>query len=57
MCIFSVKLLGKSNIKLYGAEEIYISNPTKLPDPTITAEMYEPVVLGTIITPGTFIIM
>lgn len=52
---YKVKLLGKSNIKKYGAEEIYVSNPTKLPDPTIIAEMYEPVVLGTIITPGRYL--
>lgn len=52
---YKVKVIGKGNIKLYGSEEIYISDPTKLPDPTIIAEMYEPVVLGTIITPDRYL--
>ncbi|GFU24808.1 translation factor GUF1 homolog, mitochondrial [Trichonephila clavipes] len=46
-----IKIKGKSNIKKYGGEEIIVSNPQKFPDPIIVEEYYEPMVLGTIITP------
>ncbi|GFY48676.1 translation factor GUF1 homolog, mitochondrial [Trichonephila inaurata madagascariensis] len=48
---YKIKIKGKSNIKKYGGEEIIVSNPQKFPDPTIVEEYYEPMVLGTIITP------
>ncbi|XP_055926457.1 translation factor GUF1 homolog, mitochondrial-like [Argiope bruennichi] len=48
---YKIKIKGKSNIKKYGSEEIIISNPSKFPDPTIVEEYFEPMVLGTIITP------
>lgn len=47
-----MRIKGEKNIKFYGGEEILISNPTKLPDPSIITEMFEPTVKGTIITPG-----
>jgi translation elongation factor EF-4 len=49
-----VKLQGAKNIKAYGQETITIKNPSSLPDRQIIEEMYEPFVIGTIITPGTF---
>lgn len=48
-----VKIVGSKNIKAYGSDIVSINNPASLPDPNITEEMYEPFVLGTIITPGT----
>ncbi|GFQ82546.1 translation factor GUF1 homolog, mitochondrial [Trichonephila clavata] len=48
---YKIKIKGKSNIKKYGSEEIIVSNPQKFPDPSIVEEYYEPMVLGTIITP------
>jgi translation elongation factor EF-4 len=49
-----VKLKGAKNIKQYGSEVITISNPSALPERSIIEELYEPFVLGTIITPGEF---
>ncbi|KAG8303115.1 Translation factor guf1 mitochondrial [Homalodisca vitripennis] len=46
-----MRITGKKNISLYGGEEIVVSDPSKLPDPTIITEVLEPMVLGTIITP------
>lgn len=51
-CIFIVRIKGEKNIKQYRSDELLISNPTHLPEPTIITEMLEPTVLGTIITPG-----
>ncbi|GFS72250.1 translation factor GUF1 homolog, mitochondrial [Nephila pilipes] len=48
---YKMKIKGKSNIKKYGSEEIIVSNPSKFPDPSIVEKYYEPMVLGTIITP------
>lgn len=42
-------------IKSNGTDTIYISNPTKFPEPYDIAEYFEPCVLGTIITPNEFI--
>ena len=47
-----VKVHGAKNIKLYGEEMITIKNPSALPERSIIQEMYEPFVIGTIITPG-----
>lgn len=51
-----VKVKGAKNIKAYGGDVIAINNPCNLPDTPIIEEMYEPFVLGTIITPGMYII-
>uniref|UniRef100_A0A1B6LX32 Translation factor GUF1 homolog, mitochondrial n=1 Tax=Graphocephala atropunctata TaxID=36148 RepID=A0A1B6LX32_9HEMI len=48
---YRVKITGKKNISLYGGEEILVSDPSKLPDPSVITELLEPMVLGTIITP------
>uniref|UniRef100_A0A1B6DKW4 Elongation factor EFG domain-containing protein n=3 Tax=Clastoptera arizonana TaxID=38151 RepID=A0A1B6DKW4_9HEMI len=52
---YKIRITGKKNIALYGGEEILVSNPVKLPDPSIVEEMYEPTVLGTIITPDEYL--
>lgn len=44
--------MGEKNIKKYGSNAITITNPALFPDPTIVEEYLEPMVLGTIITPG-----
>jgi len=48
-----VKVKGAKSIKHYGTDVITISNPSDLPERAVIEEMYEPFVLGTIITPGT----
>jgi translation factor GUF1, mitochondrial len=48
----AVRILGEKNIKKYGSNVITITNPTLFPDPSIVEEYLEPMVLGTIITPG-----
>ncbi|KAG8303117.1 Translation factor guf1 mitochondrial, partial [Homalodisca vitripennis] len=48
---YRVRITGKKDISLYGGEEIVVSDPSKLPDPTIITEVLEPMVMGTIITP------
>ncbi|XP_054261979.1 translation factor GUF1 homolog, mitochondrial-like [Macrosteles quadrilineatus] len=48
---YKVKIIGKKNIIFYGGEEIFVSDPSKLPKPDIIEEIFEPMVLGTIITP------
>ncbi|KAG8182447.1 hypothetical protein JTE90_012461 [Oedothorax gibbosus] len=50
---YKIKLKGNA-IKAYGGEEIIVSNPTMFPKPTAVAEYFEPVVLGTIITPDDY---
>lgn len=39
-------------MKQYGGSEITITNPAHFPDPCIVTEFLEPMVVGTIITPG-----
>lgn len=45
-------MTSKKLIDKYGGDEFYFSNPTDFPDPTFITALYEPFVLGTIITPG-----
>jgi len=47
-----IKLKGAKMIKDYGGEIVTINNPAALPEQMNIEEMYEPFVLGTIITPG-----
>jgi len=48
---YRVRIHGEKNIKLYGADELTILNPCKLPDPSIIVEYSEPFVNGTIMAP------
>ncbi|XP_049810223.1 translation factor GUF1 homolog, mitochondrial isoform X3 [Schistocerca nitens] len=52
---YKAKIIGEKNIKHYGGEEILFSNPSHFPPTSIIAELQEPTVMGTIITPDTFI--
>lgn len=49
---YKAKIIGQKNIAKYGGDEISFNNPINFPDPQIVTEYYEPMVLGTIITPG-----
>ncbi|XP_023219214.1 translation factor GUF1 homolog, mitochondrial-like [Centruroides sculpturatus] len=52
---YKVKISGPKNIKLYGSEELVITDPLKLPDPKDISEYFEPMVIGTIITPVIYV--
>ncbi|CAH2037535.1 unnamed protein product, partial [Iphiclides podalirius] len=52
---YKIKLKGSKIIKKYGSEEIIITNPLQLPDSQHIEEYYEPLVIGTIITPVEYI--
>ncbi|XP_049777160.1 translation factor GUF1 homolog, mitochondrial isoform X2 [Schistocerca cancellata] len=52
---YKAKIIGEKNIKHYGGEEILFSNPSHFPPTSIIAELQEPTVMGTIITPDIFI--
>lgn len=52
---YKLKIIGAKNIKKYGSDEIYLSNPVHFPDPAIVAETYEPFVLATIILPDKYL--
>jgi len=48
---YKIRIYGEKNIKKYGGNEIFVNNPSQFPDPVIVEEYFEPMVLGTIITP------
>jgi elongation factor 4 len=52
---FLVKIKGEKNIKLYGSEELIVTNASKLPNVSIISEYFEPMVIGTIITPDKYL--
>lgn len=49
---YKAKIMGAKNIEKYGGEIFHFSNPCDFPKTQIITEMYEPMVIGTIITPG-----
>ncbi|XP_043788333.1 translation factor GUF1 homolog, mitochondrial [Apis laboriosa] len=51
---YKAKIIGKKNIKKYKTDMISFNNPANFPDPHIIEEFYEPMVLGTIITPNEY---
>ncbi|XP_042895764.1 translation factor GUF1 homolog, mitochondrial isoform X2 [Parasteatoda tepidariorum] len=51
---YKLKIKGQNNIKTYCGEEIIVSNPNEFPPPEIIEEYFEPMVLGTIITPSDY---
>lgn len=53
--LYKVKIIGAKNIKQYQTDTVTVVNPCKLPDPNIISEYFEPVVLGTIITPQDYL--
>ncbi|XP_069358783.1 translation factor GUF1 homolog, mitochondrial isoform X2 [Maniola hyperantus] len=52
---YKIKVKGAKLIKQYKGEEVIITNPLQLPDPSNIVEYYEPFVTGTIITPVEYI--
>ncbi|XP_015596783.1 translation factor GUF1 homolog, mitochondrial [Cephus cinctus] len=52
---YKAKIVGRKNIIKYGSDEIFFNNPAHFPDPVIVTEFYEPMVMGTIITPDKFV--
>ncbi|CAF0880424.1 unnamed protein product [Adineta steineri] len=51
---YQCRIVGKDNIKDYGAELLTISDPLKWPDTNIIRETLEPIVNGQILTPTQF---
>lgn len=52
---YKMKIIGEKNIKHWGSDFITVLNPCLMPDPVIITEYHEPMVDGTIITPGDYI--
>lgn len=52
---YKAKICGKKNVKKYKGDVISFNNPADFPDPQIVEEFYEPMVLGTIITPTEYV--
>ncbi|XP_043494053.1 translation factor GUF1 homolog, mitochondrial [Polistes fuscatus] len=53
---YKAKIIGKKNITLNKGENIVVfNNPIDYPDKQITEEYYEPMIIGTIITPDEYI--
>ncbi|XP_073972395.1 translation factor waclaw [Rhodnius prolixus] len=52
---YKVRVHGRKSISQYGREELFISNPAHFPENEVIAEISEPIVLGTIITPDTYL--
>ncbi|XP_031847054.1 translation factor waclaw [Nomia melanderi] len=48
---YKATIHGAKNIKKHGGSEITFDNPAHFPNPQIVVKFYEPIVLGTIITP------
>ncbi|XP_057366603.1 translation factor Guf1, mitochondrial-like [Daphnia carinata] len=51
---YKIRLHGEKNIKKYGERDIIVNNPAFFPDPNIIEQYFEPMVLGTIITPDIY---
>ena len=52
--MFIVLISGEKNIKKFG-REMTVNNPSQFPDPFIVEQYLEPMVIGTIITPGMYL--
>lgn len=50
---YKAKIFGSKNIKKYQGDTVIFNNPVNFPDPQIVSEFYEPMIVATIITPGT----
>lgn len=54
---YKAVIIGSKNIVKYQGDTVTFSNPSHFPDLSIVKELYEPIVLGTIITPGLLYIL
>ncbi|ROT65713.1 hypothetical protein C7M84_016317 [Penaeus vannamei] len=52
---YKVRIHGEKALREYGEEEPTITNPIQWPDPQIIVETSEPMVMGTIITPDSYL--
>ncbi|XP_046959892.1 translation factor GUF1 homolog, mitochondrial [Vanessa cardui] len=52
---YKIKVKGSRLIKQYKGDEVLITNPLQLPEASNILEYYEPLVIGTIITPVEYI--
>ncbi|XP_050346284.1 translation factor GUF1 homolog, mitochondrial [Nymphalis io] len=52
---YKIKVKGSKLIKQYKGDEVLITNPLQLPESSNIVEYYEPLVIGTIITPVEYI--
>lgn len=52
---YKVIVYGRKSINKYGSEELFVSNPAHFPEDDVIAEIHEPMVLGTIITPDAYL--
>ncbi|XP_043679445.1 translation factor GUF1 homolog, mitochondrial isoform X2 [Vespula pensylvanica] len=52
---YKAKIKGQKNIIRYKGDIVVFNNPIDYPDKQITVEYYEPMILGTIITPDKYI--
>ncbi|XP_073945250.1 translation factor waclaw [Choristoneura fumiferana] len=52
---YKIKVKGAKVIKQYKGEEVIITNPLFMPEPHHVEEYYEPLVIGTIVTPVEYI--
>ncbi|KAI4491304.1 hypothetical protein M0802_010237 [Mischocyttarus mexicanus] len=52
---YKAKVIGKKNIAQYKGEIFVFNNPIDFPSQQITEEYYEPMIIGTIITPDEYI--
>ena len=49
-----MKIIGEKNIKLFGSDELIVTNASKLPNIGMISEYLEPMVIGTVITPDPY---
>ncbi|XP_046487267.1 translation factor GUF1 homolog, mitochondrial [Neodiprion pinetum] len=52
---YKAKVIGAKNITKYKSDEVVFNNPSKFPPQSVVSEYYEPIVLGTIITPDEYL--
>ncbi|XP_050528384.1 translation factor GUF1 homolog, mitochondrial isoform X1 [Daktulosphaira vitifoliae] len=52
---YKARVNSKKIIDKYGSNEFFFSNPVDFPDPTYIEALFEPIILGTIITPDQYL--
>lgn len=54
---YKAKIFGSKNITKYQNEIITFNNPAHFPDMQIVSELYEPMIIATVITPGMYFLL
>ncbi|KAG7187917.1 hypothetical protein KM043_013881 [Ampulex compressa] len=52
---YRAKIFGKKNVKKYGNDIVSFNNPTHFPPMQMIEELYEPMILATIVTPSEYL--